>query len=339
MNGWTLAPALGWPAGGAIAVLMGALAVTGVVLHVRRRHASDETAVACVRRAVLCVTVALMALTPAVRTTTTGLAVSTTDVVVALDVTGSMAVGDAAYGDGDKMTRLDAARRVVDDLTGLYPDSSFAAVRFGASGTLDVPLTPDTGAVRSWAETLRPEATGASDGSTLDAPLDRLTLTLRDIHERHPDDRIVLYLISDGEQTSDRTRRTFSALRRYLAGAVVVGVGSPDGGQVPTVDADGTVRDGQWVTDPGTGKPAVSRLDAATLRAVADEMGGTYLQASAGTTVQRAASPDSGDGWRMTTTARTRTRVEPVVWPLAALAAALLAWEAGALIGSSRRLL
>ena len=48
------------------------------------------------------------------------------------------------------ITRIDAARQAVHDVTAAYPDASFAALRFGASGTLDVPLTPDAPAIDNW---------------------------------------------------------------------------------------------------------------------------------------------------------------------------------------------
>ena len=45
-------------------------------------------------------------------------------------------------------------------------------MRFGASGTLDVPLTPDSIAIDGWADTLAVESTSTSAGSSLDTPLD-----------------------------------------------------------------------------------------------------------------------------------------------------------------------
>ena len=43
MNHLTLSPALGWPVGGAVAVVLLACAIAQIVLHVRRRADSDET--------------------------------------------------------------------------------------------------------------------------------------------------------------------------------------------------------------------------------------------------------------------------------------------------------
>ena len=235
MTNLTLSPALGWPLGTAICVIMLVCAVAQIVLHIRRRSQSDETVWACARRSMICALVAIMALTPSIVSSTNSRAINTTDVVVAVDVTGSMAVADAQYGSDEQLSRLDVAKQAVKDIAAMYPNSSFAALRFGASGTLDVPLTPDSKAIDNWADTLAPESTSISAGSTLDVPIDQLLLTCKSIHDQHPDDAIVLYLISDGEQTSSKTRRTFSSLRRYLSDAFTVAVGSEQGGVRPVL--------------------------------------------------------------------------------------------------------
>ncbi|MBW3094299.1 VWA domain-containing protein [Bifidobacterium sp. 64T4] len=368
MSSFTFSPLLGWAVGGVIALVMLALAIAEVVRHTFGAP-GDETMLSCVRRMLICLTVGAMALGPSMTVTTTSRAVNNTDVVMAVDVTGSMAVKDARYGSDETMTRLQAAKKAVDDLTKTYADSSFAAVRFGASGTLDVPLTPDAAAIRNWAATLAPEATSVSSGSSLDAPLDQLITTLKDIRSAHPDDAIVLYLITDGEQTSAQSRRTFSTLRHYLNDAFVVGAGSTEGGKIPLIE-DGVSSDAssdssagssadssdsagsstgssdssksaaqQWVTDPDTGQPGISKMDETTLKNLADEMGGSVVELSAQTTMTNGRSAEASKKWSVGVSAKQRTRANPVVWPLAAVAAVLIAWETGATIAMSRRLL
>ena len=265
------------------------------------------------------------------------------DVIVAVDPPGSMAVADATYGSEKTITRIDAARQAVHDVTAAYPDASFAALRFGASGTLDVPLTPDAPAIDNWANTLAVEATSMSAGSSLDAPIDQLLLTVKSIREAHPDDAIVLYLITDGEQTSNVTRRTFSSLRQYLNDGFTVGVGSTEGGKIPVI-ADGVSAGDSnttdhWVVDPDTGEPGISKMDEKNLKDIADEISGTYVAVNASQTLADSVSAKSSKQWRMTTTVRERTRTTPVVWPLAIALAILLATEVGAWIATSRRLL
>ena len=119
MNGFTFSPALGWPVGGALAAIALVLAVVEIVLFVRRRRkaSSDETIGATIRRTLMLVIAAIMLLTPSVVTPTTSRAINATDVIVAVDTTGSMAVEDATYGSTEAITRIDAARKAVHDIT------------------------------------------------------------------------------------------------------------------------------------------------------------------------------------------------------------------------------
>ncbi len=342
MSSFTLSPSLGWPAGSAIAAVMLLFAVVSVIRHARGKG-GDETTMSCARRALICLTIGAMALTPSVTSATTSRAVNNTDVVVAVDVTGSMAVTDAQYGSTQTITRLQAAKQAVQDLTTAYADSSFAALRFGASGTLDVPLTPDGAAINNWASTLAPEATSVSSGSSLDAPLDQLVTTLKSIRDAHPEHAIVLYLITDGEQTSSKARRSFSTLRSYLNDAFAVGVGSTKGGKIPLiqdgVSGNDKTAEEQWVTDPDTGQPGVSAMNENNIKDLADEMGGTALFVSQSETLSNGRSAQASNQWKVTVTTKRRTRLTPVIWPLAIALTALLAWEIGAGAVLSRRLL
>ncbi|WEV71869.1 vWA domain-containing protein [Bifidobacterium sp. ESL0790] len=346
MNEWKLAPSLGWPVGIAIAVVMLAFAIAVVVLYVRCRadNSSDETVWACVRRCAMCLIVAVMALAPSTISTTTSRAINATNVVVATDVTGSMAVKDATYGSKDPMTRLDAAKHAVDDLTVAYPNSSFAAVRFGASSTVDVPLTPDVGAIQGWAKALNPEPTSLSAGSSLDAPIDPLLVELKSIRQAHPQDKIVLYIITDGEQTSTKVRRSYSPLRQYLDDAFTLGVGSTNGGNIPNIkagdsDSPNTIQDGDWVKDPETGQPGVSKMDTKNLANIADEMSGKSILLDASHTMSKKTVAQASKKWRVTQVPKRHERVTAVIWPLAIALALLLAIELGAWISTSRRLL
>lgn len=350
MNRFTFAPALGWPVAICLAVLLLGFGVAEIVLHVRRRNtadgsATDETATACVRRTLICLLASVMVLTPATVSTTTSRAIRGTDVMVAVDVTGSMAVKDAEYGSQTAISRLDAAKRIINDVTEAYPDSSYAALRFGASGTLDLPLTPDSSAIGAWADSLATEPTSASAGSSLDAPLDQLMLSLKSIRDQHPDDTVILYLITDGEQTSATARRSYSVLRRYVDDAFTIGVGSAKGGNIPNQSAPtqtsaNTAAGDGWVIDPSTGKPGVSKLDEKTLESIADELGGTYRHVDATHTLTTSAVSSKAAGqWRLAETPKRRTRIIPLVWPFAAVALLLLIWELGAWIAMSRSML
>lgn len=346
LNGLTLDPSLGWVGGGILAALLLILAVAIPVTHHRARGHTDAGTLATVRRTVMVLVLALMVLTPSTVSQTTNRAINATDVYIAVDVTGSMAVKDAAYGDHSGISRLEAARLAVDDLTKAYPDASFAALRFGMSGTLDLPLTPDDRAIGNWSRGLRTEPTSQSAGSNLDAPLDQLVLSMKETRQQHPDDRILLYLITDGEQTSSHSRRSFSTLRAYLDDAFVLGTGSAAGGRIPVSQdtlegTEGTHPQGddQWVKDPQTGQPGISTMDQKNLKALADEMSGSYEHLDKGRTLDSGTTAKASKQYRVTTVTKTRRHVTPLIWPLALVEMILLIWELADWIRTSRRLL
>ena len=335
----TFEPALGWLAGGLLAGLLLLLAIAMVIHGLHEGRDTDADRWALTRRTVMVLILALMVLTPSTVSKTTNKAVNATDVFIAVDVTGSMAVKDAGYGDQEGISRLDAARSAVHDLTRIYPDASFSALSFGASASVDLPLTPDVRAVDNWARGLATEPTSRSAGSSLDAPLDRLSLVMKQTRDRHPDDRILLYLISDGEQTGPDERRSFSVLREGLHDAFVLGTGSTKGGMVPmSSDVAGSDADG-WVTDPKTGQPGISSMDPKTLKAMADEMSGHYQALAKGTTVREGATAAVSKRYRVTKVDQVRQHVTPLVWPLALVELVLILIEAGLWIRTSRRLL
>ena len=117
-------------------------------------------------------------------------------------------------------------------------------------------------------------------------------------------------------------------------------VGSDQGGNIPETADDATSTDEQpWVIDPQTGEPGVSCADFAQMSAIADELSGTALRLDSTNTMGNGLSEEASGAWRVTQTVKQRTRIVPVVWPMAIAVAVLLAWELGSWMAQSRRLL
>lgn len=342
----TFAPSFGWIFAGITLSVLLLFFIIEIRRYVSHPTHCDETAGMCIRRCLILILLAICTISPSFMTATRHRVLSTTNVIFLLDTTGSMNVYDAKRnGSKQRISRLQAAQHVITDLTKSYAQCSFAALRFGASTSLDVPLTPDTHAITNWVASLRSESTNTSVGSSLDAPIDKTLLTLKAIHSAHPNDHTILYLITDGEETAERTRRTFSSLRAYLTHAVVIGVGSSEGGKIPQLSDQSqrnnlnTVDEHQWVLDPATGKPGISKLDEKNLRAIADELSGTYMREYDQDRLKQHAKALIAQQWREGNTPKPRLRPEPVVWPFALVATILLFWEFIAWVMTSRRLI
>ncbi|MDO4913716.1 MAG: vWA domain-containing protein [Bifidobacteriaceae bacterium] len=338
---FTFSPLLGWYVGGIIAALMLVLILVEIAHFIKSNN--DETVLTCIRRVLICGAVALLALTPSVKSNVTTRAINATNIIIAVDTTGSMGVRDAQYGSDTTITRIQAAKAAVNDITKSYSNASFAAIHFAQSASVDVPLTPDASAITQWNNSLRLEQTSTSAGSSLDMPLNRLILTFNEIKQQHPNDTNILYLITDGEQTSTSARKSFSALRNYVTTGFILGVGSTQGGNIPTVDdrniSSGNQTSDNWIIDPDTNQPAISKMDPTTLGNMADEIGGTFIALNNKNTVANSAVASSSQEWRIRNEVKTRERYTPIIWPLYYVLFALVLWELLVWLKVSRNLI
>ncbi len=182
------------------------------------------------------------------------------DVVLVLDTSGSMATADVAP------SRFFLARQALLQLIARLEGDRFALVAFEGEAYPLVPLTLDADALGLFLETVEPgvvPAPGTSLGVGLEKGLDAFV----DKERRNK----VMVIVSDGEDLEGEVEA--AAGKAKEAGVVVhaVGVGTEGGQPVPEMDAEGKVtgykRDEQ-------GGAVVSRLNMATLEAIANGTGG-----------------------------------------------------------------
>ena len=181
------------------------------------------------------------------------------DLVVALDVSQSMAVRDAPP---DRLhAARDAIRSLVDDL----PGTRVALVLFAANGLVRYPPTTDPRVIAdsldSPGRTFRPTS-GSSLRAAIDAAVDAF-----------PSDSALpkaVLVVSDGEDViGDRPDLvTYRAKNIRLFGLTV---GTPEGGLIPTYDSSGKEQ-GPVVDQAGT--PIVSHMHEELLRGYAVATGG-----------------------------------------------------------------
>lgn len=315
------------------------------------KEVTDETISMSIRRLIMCILISICILCPCIMRNTTHRSISATNVIFVLDVTGSMKVKDANYASSKNIERIRAAKLIINDVTKSYNNASFTGIRFGTSTSIDVPLTPDANAIENWANTIQTEPTGISSGTSLDAPIDQTLLVSKAIHDSHPEDINVLYLISDGEETTNRKRRTFSSLRAYINNAFVITVGSKEGGKIPlsknALDSDENndedknenSNSNSWVIDPSTGKPGISKADDKNMKNIADELSGSFIHAKYEDRIGSEAKNIMSKKWRDNKTFKARLRPEPIVWPFALMLSLVMLYELAVWVLTSGKLL
>jgi Ca-activated chloride channel family protein len=194
-----------------------------------------------------------------------------TEVALVLDASNSMRVEDLAPSRLER--ERDAARRLVRAL----PEGRFGIVAFAGRGYPLTPLTGDPGALELFLDALSPEIVTQGGSSLASAIRQGSDLLLGGDTTRA---RRLMVLMSDGEalEPEEEIRR---AVERAAERGVVIhtlGIGTRQGGPVPDVNPASGKRQG-YKRDPETGAPAVSRLDEARLREIAERTGGRYFWA------------------------------------------------------------
>jgi len=187
------------------------------------------------------------------------------DVVVAVDVSQSMAAQDLAP---DRMARArHSIRRLLEKLEG----DRVALLPFSGAAFLQHPLTSDYALSGVFTDLLEPGLIPQA-GTDLGAAIRRAVATYQ---ETAPGQR-VLIILSDGEDFEDGWREALAEARE--AGVVIhtVGMGTPEGAPVPDPQ-----RPGSYKLDRA-GSVVFSRLNEAVLQELASQGGGSYQRSTPG---------------------------------------------------------
>lgn len=198
------------------------------------------------------------------------------DIVVTLDLSGSMRALDLSTRD-DIVTRLDAAKRVVDDFIAKRAFDRIGLVAFAANAYVVSPLTLN----HDWLkrnlmrlELGEIDGSGTAIGTALGASVNRL----RD-HEARS--RIVI-LLTDGENNAGALSPLAAAEVAQTLGVKVYTIATGQKGRVPVPETD---RRGRVIRDTEgvplyRGRSDLSNYNEAELQEIAEMTGGRFFRAT-----------------------------------------------------------
>lgn len=240
------------------------------------------------------------------------------DVVIMVDRTASMVAAD---WDGDQR-RLAGVAADAGPLLEVLAGARITVLSFDNQARVEMPFVTDTDTVGTVLATIGFKESFYSTGSSISLAVPLAAEVLAESQAEAPDRTRYLVYIGDGEQTVAEPPASFEPLRQYLDGALVLGYGTEAGAQM--ISREGS---DLYVTD-SRGQPAISRIDEANLRAIADQLGGQY---------QHRAEPGPIDfqisfGQASATKTARYTGGLEVYWVPGLGIAALLLWELWALM-------
>jgi Ca-activated chloride channel family protein len=181
--------------------------------------------------------------------------------------------------------RMAGMRADITALSGRMAGARFALITFDHTAVLRMPLTSDGAAVASAAETLLPETSAWSRGSSVTVAGPLLGKTLARVAQTHPERARLVFYLGDGEQTSGKAPDALGVDPALVNGGAVLGYGTSTGGQMHETGVPGSRADAGWLLDPNTGKPALSVIDETQLGSIAAQLGVPYLHRSPGDSI------------------------------------------------------
>jgi Ca-activated chloride channel homolog len=194
------------------------------------------------------------------------------DIVVALDLSGSMAAEDFELR-GQRVNRLVIAKDVLDQFINKRPHDRIGLIAFAGRAYIACPPTLDHGFLKQNVERL--ELGGIEDGTAIGSAL---VASLNRLRELESDSKIVI-LMTDGQNNAGKVPPLTAAEAAQALGIKVyaIGVGTRGTAPMPQRDVFGRTR---YV-------PMEVDIDEETLTAIASRTGGKYYRAVDASTLQR----------------------------------------------------
>jgi len=202
---------------------------------------------------------------------------SSYDVYLVVDTTSSIAAED--WNEGEP--RLVGVKSDIAEIITQYPNSRYTLITFDSVATMRVPITNDSSAVLSTVSALQQEVTGNSRGSSVGEAAGLLSETLE--KNSDPDRQNIVFLFSDGEQTSNKEIESYAASSEYVSSGLVLGYGTEQGGRMKQRIGYAAPSD-SYIKDVN-GNDGFSIINETNLNTIATDLGVKYLHRIYGETL------------------------------------------------------
>ena len=275
-------------------VVVATLALAGLCVWGLVRAGSRGARAGWGLRLAVALLIGIACLRPGIGSHSAQTAQSEVDVLFVVDTTASMVAED--WGGAP---RFEGVKADIAQLALAHPGARYSLITFDAAAVQRLPFTSDATALQSSVDTLRPEITLYSAGSSITISNTLVNRVLKQAAEQHPDRARIVYYLGDGEQTSEKEPGSFADAGTHLDGGAVLGYGTAQGGPMRETTGSFDTSAPGYIQAPGGGN-AISKIDEANLQSIAEQLGVAYQLRTPGEPVTAAgvdpAKLDGGAG-------------------------------------------
>ncbi|MEG9327612.1 VWA domain-containing protein [Salinimicrobium catena] len=187
------------------------------------------------------------------------------DVVFALDVSKSMLAEDIAPN------RLEKSKQLVTQIINNLASDRVGIIAYAGSAFPQLPITTDYGAAKMFLQAMNTDMI-SSQGTAIKEAIELATTYFNDEDQTNR----VLFLISDGEDHEGQVEEIAEEAAREGIRIVTIGVGTAKGGPIPEKRRGVT----QSYKKDNSGQTVITRLNAETLKEIANAANGEYIDGS-----------------------------------------------------------
>ncbi|MDR2508828.1 MAG: VWA domain-containing protein [Candidatus Ancillula sp.] len=322
------------------------------VLQIRKVsfETHDSSKSTWVRRVLIVVCLFLITVGPSISEPQEKTTLTNLDVIFVIDTTSSMSAEDGSSSSDSTMeTRLATAKNDIVTLSYLLPPAKYSTILFNSSAYLQLPLTEDVTILRRYVDTITPEISRYSTGTSLMTPFSTISQTIDNAIDAFPRDRVVLIFMSDGDDNSEyHDYSDYYGFSNDIYAGGVIGYGTTDGAHMKEYSADvsstmnlqyvlnGKTENVQnmqsnvepaYIMDPTTGQEAISKLQDESLKSIAKNIGIPYVHRSAEQSIRNLANKIHADTWNESASAHPQLITKLFIWPFSLLVGILILIE------------
>lgn len=193
------------------------------------------------------------------------------DILFVIDNTISMNALDY-NGSNTRLSGVkEACNYIIDELNG----SRFSVITFDNTSRIVTPYTYDANITREAISIMTPINELYAKGSSIDVSLDSIMYSLKNSKKKNDNNRIIFF-ISDGENTSNNSIKSFKSISKYISDGAVLGYGTKKGGYMKDESEYATNEYIMDYTSTNFGK-AISKIDEKNLKEIANDMIVDYI--------------------------------------------------------------
>ena len=197
--------------------------------------------------------------------------------IIVLDDTLSMNAEDVPGFEEDRpRTRMDQAKEDIDYITKNLVGAKFCIIDFNNDVNLICPFTDDNKYIKDSVDAIKPLVDYHATGTNINCCKKLLGQMINDAKLMN-DGHVVVFFLSDGENTDDHRLDNFSDIAQGIEGGAVMGYGTTKGGQMRYYDElhneEVIVQDKRDYPY----QPAVSKIDEKNLKSLSLDLGIEYI--------------------------------------------------------------